>query len=136
MKPGSRWALRLALTVWLALVLSAGFGTPASAQKNEVAALNAGIAELSRAGKYSEAPRQQLMPAEQALDDVLNAVQRVDARAFGPKAALAESRRRFAGVWMSTRSVTGMSGPATPGCSILRSPTSCMRCCWVRSSSW
>jgi hypothetical protein len=82
MKPGSRLALRLALTVSLALVLSAGFGTPASAQKNEVAALNAGIVELSRAGKFSEAPRQQLMPAEQALDDVLNAVQRVDARAF------------------------------------------------------
>ena len=48
MKPGSRLALRLALVAWLALVLSAGFGTPASAQKNEVAALNAGIAELSR----------------------------------------------------------------------------------------
>ena len=30
----------------------------------------------------SAAPRQQLMPAEQALDDALNAVQRVDARAF------------------------------------------------------
>ncbi len=55
MKPGGRLALRLVLVAWLALVLSASFGTPASAQKNEVAALNAGIAELSRAGKYSEA---------------------------------------------------------------------------------
>ena len=122
--------LAIGLEVWLALVLSAGFGTAASAQKNEAAAPNAGIAELSRSCalpfRLSAAPRQQLMPAEQALDDVLNAVQRVDARAFGRKAALAESRRRFAGVWMSTRSVTGMSGPATPGCSILRSPTSCM----------
>jgi hypothetical protein len=63
MKPGSRLALRLVLVTWLALVLSAGFGTPASAQKNEVAALNAGIAELSRAGKYSEAipPAQRLL---------------------------------------------------------------------------
>jgi hypothetical protein len=30
----------------------------------------------------SAAPRQQLMPDEQALDDALNAVRRVDARAF------------------------------------------------------
>jgi hypothetical protein len=30
----------------------------------------------------SAAPRQRLMPPEQALDDALNAVQRVDARAF------------------------------------------------------
>ncbi len=55
MKTGSRLASRLVLVAWLALVLSAGFGTPSSAQKNEVAALNAGIAELSRAGKYSDA---------------------------------------------------------------------------------
>ena len=46
---------RLALMVWLALVTSAGFSAPSSAQKNEVASLNARITELSRAGKYSEA---------------------------------------------------------------------------------
>jgi hypothetical protein len=51
MKSGNR----LALMVWLALVTSAGFSAPSSAQKNEVASLNARIAELSRAGKYSEA---------------------------------------------------------------------------------
>jgi hypothetical protein len=55
------------LVVWLALVLSAGFGTTSSVQKNEVAALNAGITELSRAGKYSEAiPLAQRLPANLA----------------------------------------------------------------------
>jgi hypothetical protein len=50
--------------VWLALVPSAGFGTTSSAQNNEVAALIAGITELSRAGKYSEViPLAQRLPA-------------------------------------------------------------------------
>jgi tetratricopeptide (TPR) repeat protein len=77
----------------------------------------------------SAAPRQQLMPAEQALDDALNAVQRAGARAVLTGSRSRGNRRRFAGARMSTRSVTGMSGPATPGRSILRSPTSCMRRC-------
>jgi CHAT domain-containing protein/Tfp pilus assembly protein PilF len=51
MKSGSRWALVAAL----ALATSAGLSAPASAQKGEVAALSARIAELSRAGKYAEA---------------------------------------------------------------------------------
>src|SRR5260370_3054021 len=46
---------RLAVTVWLALVTGACLGAPASAQKNEMTATSAKIAELSRAGKYSEA---------------------------------------------------------------------------------
>jgi CHAT domain-containing protein len=51
MKSGNR----LALTMWMALVASVCITAPSSAQKNDVAALNARIAELSRAGKYSEA---------------------------------------------------------------------------------
>ncbi|MDB5639641.1 MAG: hypothetical protein JWP51_4549 [Bradyrhizobium sp.] len=51
MKSGNR----LVLTVWLALVTGACLGAPASAQKNETAGLSAKIAELSRAGRYSEA---------------------------------------------------------------------------------
>jgi tetratricopeptide (TPR) repeat protein len=54
---GSRLALRLVLVAWLALILSAGFGTPASAQKNEVAALNAGIAGDLRESARSGASR-------------------------------------------------------------------------------
>jgi tetratricopeptide (TPR) repeat protein len=49
MKSGNRWVLML----WLALVMSACFAAPSFA--GEVAALSAKIAELSRAGKYSEA---------------------------------------------------------------------------------
>jgi CHAT domain-containing protein/Tfp pilus assembly protein PilF len=51
MKSGNR----LALTIWLALVASACLAAPSSAQKNQTAALSARIAELDRAGKYSEA---------------------------------------------------------------------------------
>ena len=51
MKSGNR----LALVAALALATSAGFSAPSSAQKSEVAALSARIAELSRAGKYAEA---------------------------------------------------------------------------------
>ncbi|SHG25835.1 CHAT domain-containing tetratricopeptide repeat protein [Bradyrhizobium erythrophlei] len=51
MKSGSRWALVAAL----ALATNAGLSAPSSAQKGEVAALSARIAELSRAGKYAEA---------------------------------------------------------------------------------
>jgi hypothetical protein len=47
--------LRLALLVALALLSNAGLPAPSSAQKGEVAATSARIAELSRAGKYSEA---------------------------------------------------------------------------------
>src|SRR5258708_12233616 len=46
---------RLVLMVWLTLVASTCLSVPSSAQKNEVAALSARIAELSRAGKYAEA---------------------------------------------------------------------------------
>lgn len=46
---------RLALMVWLALIGSIGATTPSSAQKTDAAARSAQIAELSRAGKYSEA---------------------------------------------------------------------------------
>jgi hypothetical protein len=51
MKSGNR----LALTMWMALVASVCIAAPSSAQKNDVAARNAQIAQLSRAGKYSEA---------------------------------------------------------------------------------
>src|ERR1700682_4879594 len=44
---------RIVLTLWLALVISACLTAPSSA--GEVAALSAKIAELGRAGKYSEA---------------------------------------------------------------------------------
>jgi CHAT domain-containing protein/tetratricopeptide (TPR) repeat protein len=46
---------RLALTMGLALIASAWLGTSVFAQKSDIAALGARIAELSRAGKYSEA---------------------------------------------------------------------------------
>jgi hypothetical protein len=49
MKSGNR----LVLMAWLALAASAGLAAPSSA--GEVAAISARIAELSRAGKYSEA---------------------------------------------------------------------------------
>lgn len=48
-------AYRLALTLWLALIAGIGLTAPSSAQKNGVAARSAEIAELSRAGKYSQA---------------------------------------------------------------------------------
>jgi hypothetical protein len=51
MKSGNR----LALTMWQALIASACIAAPSSAQKSNVAARSAQIAELSRAGKYSEA---------------------------------------------------------------------------------
>ena len=49
MNSGDRWALALALG------MSAGLSAPSCAQKGEVAATSAKIAELSRAGKYAEA---------------------------------------------------------------------------------
>ena len=51
MKSGNR----LALMTGLALIASACFGTSSFAQKSDTAALSARIAELGRAGKYSEA---------------------------------------------------------------------------------
>jgi CHAT domain-containing protein len=51
MKSGNR----LVLTLCLALAASACFGETSSAQKNDATARSAQIAELSRAGKYSEA---------------------------------------------------------------------------------
>jgi CHAT domain-containing protein len=51
MKSGNR----LALTMWLALVTSACLATPSLCQGNGVAARSAEIAELGRAGKYSQA---------------------------------------------------------------------------------
>ncbi len=51
MKSSNRWHFAL----WLALIASAGLGTPSSAQNGETAALSAKITELSRAGKYAEA---------------------------------------------------------------------------------
>ncbi len=56
---------RLALTLWLALTASVAMTAPSSAQKIDVAARSAAIAELSRAGKYSEAiPLAQQLLAE------------------------------------------------------------------------
>src|ERR1700730_9451497 len=46
---------RLALTLWLALIASVCLSAPASAQKIDVTARSAQIAELSRTGKYSQA---------------------------------------------------------------------------------
>jgi CHAT domain-containing protein/Tfp pilus assembly protein PilF len=46
---------RLAVTLWLALIGGVCLTTSASAQKTDAAARSAEIAELSRAGKYSEA---------------------------------------------------------------------------------
>jgi hypothetical protein len=51
MKSGNR----LALTVWLALAASVCLNAPSSAQNGGVAARGARIAELERAGKYSQA---------------------------------------------------------------------------------
>ncbi|MES2193513.1 MAG: CHAT domain-containing tetratricopeptide repeat protein [Pseudomonadota bacterium] len=47
--------IRLALTVWLAFIGAVGVTTASLAQKADAAARGAEIAELSRAGKYSEA---------------------------------------------------------------------------------
>lgn len=55
---------RLALTVWLALIAGAGFPAPPSAQTGELAATSARIAELGRAGKYSEATALAQQPLE------------------------------------------------------------------------
>jgi CHAT domain-containing protein len=46
---------RLALTLWLALIASVCLSAPSSAQKIDVTARSAEIAELSRAGKYAQA---------------------------------------------------------------------------------
>ena len=46
---------RLALTLWLALIAGVGMTSSLSAQKADAASRSAEIAELSRAGKYSEA---------------------------------------------------------------------------------
>jgi tetratricopeptide (TPR) repeat protein len=46
---------RLILTMWLALIASVCITAPSSAQKSDATARSARIAELSRAGKYSEA---------------------------------------------------------------------------------
>ncbi len=46
---------RLILTIWLALIASLCITVPSSAQKGDVTARSAQIAELGRAGKYSEA---------------------------------------------------------------------------------
>src|SRR3984893_1395592 len=46
---------RLALTLWLALIAGVGMTAPSSAQKIDMSARSAQIAELSRAGKYSDA---------------------------------------------------------------------------------
>ncbi len=48
-------SIRLALLAPLALTLSASLAAPGLAQKADISALSARIAELSRAGKYSEA---------------------------------------------------------------------------------
>jgi tetratricopeptide (TPR) repeat protein len=46
---------RSILTMWLALIASVCITAPSSAQKSDATARSAQIAELSRAGKYSEA---------------------------------------------------------------------------------
>jgi hypothetical protein len=46
---------RSALTLWLALIASVCLSAPLSAQKIDVTARSAQIAELSRTGKYSQA---------------------------------------------------------------------------------
>jgi hypothetical protein len=45
---------RLMLTTWLALIASVCVTVPSSAQESDVTTRRAQIAELSRAGKYSE----------------------------------------------------------------------------------
>jgi hypothetical protein len=70
MKSGNR----LVLTLWLALTASVCVTAPSSAQKNGVAARGAQIAELSRAGKYSEA----IPLAQQLLADMEKAHGPVD----------------------------------------------------------
>ena len=64
---------RLVLMLWLTLVMSPCLSAPSAAQKNETAALSARIAELSRAGKYSEAiplAQRQLANVEKAYGPV------------------------------------------------------------------
>src|SRR5258707_12720512 len=50
-----KFSNRLHLVLWLALIASAGFSAPSSAQKGETAALSAPIAEISPAGKKFQA---------------------------------------------------------------------------------
>jgi tetratricopeptide (TPR) repeat protein len=57
---------RLALAMWLALIASACLGAPSSAQRSGTAVLSAKIAELGRAGKYSEA----IPLAQRQLEDL------------------------------------------------------------------
>ena len=69
MKSGNR----LVLTMWLALIASVCITAPSSAQESDVAARSAQIAELSRAGKYSEAiplAQRQLADLEKAYGPV------------------------------------------------------------------
>jgi hypothetical protein len=57
---------RSILTIWLALIASVCITVPSSAQKGDVTARSAQIAELGRAGKYSEAiPLAQRLLADQ-----------------------------------------------------------------------
>jgi CHAT domain-containing protein/Tfp pilus assembly protein PilF len=70
MKSGNR----LVLTLWLALTASVCVTAPSSAKKNSVAPRGARIAELSRAGKYSEA----IPLAQQLLADMEKAHGPVD----------------------------------------------------------
>jgi tetratricopeptide (TPR) repeat protein len=63
---------RAVLMLWLALVGGACFAAPALAQKNDAVARSAQIAELSRAGNYSEA----LLLAQRLLADM--------EKAYGP----------------------------------------------------
>lgn len=76
MKSGNRWVLALAL----ALGMSAGLSTPSLAQKGEVAATGAKIAELGRAGKYAEA----VPLAQGQLERLL--------KKYGPSTAMSRAR--------------------------------------------
>jgi hypothetical protein len=68
MKSGNRSIL----TIWLAPIASVCITAPSSAQKGDVTARSVQTAELSRAGKYSEA----IPPAQRLLADV--------EKAYGP----------------------------------------------------
>jgi hypothetical protein len=69
MKSGYRLVLTPGAALVFAVVLAACLSAPSSAQKIDIAARSSAIAELSRAGKYSQA----IPLAQQLLADLENA---------------------------------------------------------------
>src|SRR5882757_5382923 len=86
---------RSALTLWLALIAGVGMTAPSSAQKIDMSARSAQIAELSRAGKYSDA-----IPLAQRLLADLEKTYGPDHRDVAPQlnnlAALYQRQERYA----------------------------------------